>query len=248
MKYRAGICCEVQFQRFHVLCFFTPCFFFFELWTQMGQRCTIKYQDTGFQESAYWVFCIQPPSSKPMLCRTPARAIVTNLGDSLCDIIKGWFMGHTFSEEVKEVPLWQICQTMHPNGTLKKDIPKCKVSIHTIRVYIWLAWVFFCYVCLWATTSTFNASILRLWPTSGWPEGTLWTTHSGCMDHDGYPVWQLLLISSLQNCTQCGDRQLSWPSVPTQTPNQLWCQKYRLSRQHWQQPPRFLTQCWLHEH
>lgn len=73
-----------------------------------------------------------------MLCRTPAGAIVTNLGDALCDIIKGWFMGHTSSEEVKQVPLWQIWQTMHSNGTLKKDIPKCKVSIHTIDTCVHL--------------------------------------------------------------------------------------------------------------
>lgn len=66
-----------------------------------------------------------------MLCRTPAGAIVTNLGDALCDIIKGWFMGHTFSEEVKEVQIWQ---TMLSNGTLKK----CKVSIHTIDTCVHL--------------------------------------------------------------------------------------------------------------
>lgn len=45
-------------------------------------------------------------------------------------------MGHALSEEVKEVPLWQICQTMCPNGPLKQDIPKCKVSIHMTRAHL----------------------------------------------------------------------------------------------------------------
>lgn len=164
-----------------------------------------------------------------MLCRTPAGAIVTNLGDALCDIIKGLFMGHTFSEEVKEVPLWQIWQTMHSNGTLKKDIPKCKVSIHTIDTCVHLTGlgVFLlqrvCEPQPQHLTHPFRDSgrdLVGLRGHCGPPRVAAWTM-TGILSDNSYssPVCKT-------------DRQLSWPSVSTQTPNQLWCQKYRLSRQH----------------
>lgn len=161
-----------------------------------------------------------------MLCRTPAGAIVTDLGDSLCDIIKGWFMGHTFSEEVKEVPLWQICQTMHPNGTLKKKIfPSVKFPfIRYMCTSDWLGCFSVTCVCERQPqhlTRPFRDSgrhLVGLRGHCGPPRAAAWTM-TGILSDNSYSS------PSCKTAHNVG-------TDSTQTPNQLWCQKYRLSRQH----------------